>query len=281
MNGSRKRTIPWRGAAVCAVVLCGAALAATHRDSRALAVADGVLAAVAPDGAWEKIAALKFEFAVVNRGEAAKSWKHVWDTRGGRYRVEGEGPDGEHCLVLFDVNTRKGEAWALKAGEIKGNPDEQMNKSVQAWYWSRVDNPETLSKYLEFAYGRFINDTYWLLMPLKMKDPGVNLNDDGEKSLEGKTFDVVKLTFEGVGLTPGDTYRVFVDRTTRLVDRWEYNSQGQDAKERTVWIWKDWTNVGPLRLSLTKTRLDGKSSISFRKVEALAEIPAGSFKGPN
>jgi len=281
MNGRRKRTIPWWTAGACLVLVCGVAPAATHRDPRALAVADGVLAAVAPAGAWEEVAGLRFEVAVAKKGEAVKTWKHVWDRREGRYRVEGEGPDGDHCIVLFNVNTRKGEAWILTKGEIKGNPDEQMNKSVQAWHWGRVENPETLSKYLEFAYGRFINDTYWLLMPLRMKDPGVNLDDDGEKTLDGKTFDVVKMTFEGFGAAPGDTYWVFVDRTTHLVDRWEHGLQGRDAKDRTVWIWKDWTNVGPLRLSLTKTRPDGKNSNSFRKVEALAEIPAGSFKGPN
>jgi hypothetical protein len=281
MDGSMRRTIPWRTVAASLVFLCGAAPAATHRDPRALAVADSVVAAVAPAGAWEKIAGLRFEFAVVKKGEAVKTWKHVWDTREGRYRIEGEGPDGDHCLVLFNVNTRKGEAWILKAGQIKGNPDEQVNKTVQAWHWSRIEEQAALAKLLEFAHGRFLNDTFWLLMPLKMKDPGVNLDDDGEKTLDGKIFDVVKVTFEGAGSAPGDAYRVFADRTTHLVDRWEHSPQGPDAKERSVWIWKDWTNVGPLRLSLTRTRSDGGTSISFRKVEVLAEIPAGSFKGPN
>ena len=30
------------------------------------------------------------------------------------------------------------------------------------------------------AYGTWVNDTYWLLMPYKMKDPGVMLAHDGE-----------------------------------------------------------------------------------------------------
>ena len=33
------------------------------------------------------------------------------------------------------------------------------------------------------AYAIWVNDTYWLLMPYKMKDPGVTLAYDGE---EGK-----------------------------------------------------------------------------------------------
>ena len=72
-----------------------------------------------------------------------------------------------------------------------------------------------VKKALDRAYGRFINDTYWLLMPAKMQDPGVNLASEGEAAKDGKTYDVVRLTFgEGVGLTPQDTYWAYVSKAS-------------------------------------------------------------------
>ena len=49
---------------------------------------------------------------------------------------------------------------------------------------------------LERAYGAWVNDTYWLLMPYKLRDPGVNLAYDGEETLDGQTYDKLLLTFQ-------------------------------------------------------------------------------------
>ena len=167
---------------------------------------------------------------------------------------------------------------------------------------------------IQEAYGRFINDSYWLLMPLKMQDPGVNLDYDGEATRDGETYDVIKLTFDHVGLTPGDTYWVFVNRKTHLVDRWEYILQDEGgskekaaetpktagappaasadgsrtsatappprAPERTAWTWTDWQQFGPLKLATTKSKVGGSAVIQFRDVEVLKEIPEGAFDPP-
>ena len=57
------------------------ARAEARRDPKAVAVADAVEEAIAPGGAWGKIAGLKFSFTVVREGKPLKSFEHVWDTR--------------------------------------------------------------------------------------------------------------------------------------------------------------------------------------------------------
>ena len=47
-----------------------------------------------------------------------------------------------------------------------------------------------------------MNDAYWLLMPYKMRDPGVVLTLAGAEKKGEDAWDKVLLTFEGVGLTP-------------------------------------------------------------------------------
>lgn len=252
-------------AALCASAL-PPALAADRRDPKAVEVADAVARAIAPDGAWQKIAGLRFTFTVVRDGKPDRAFDHLWDTRAGRDRVEGEGPDKKKCVVIFDVATKTGEGWVLES-------------AAGAARWVKQEG-EAAGKLLEFGYGRFINDTYWLLMPLKLKDPGVNLDYEGRKDLAGAPHDVLKVTFNGVGLTPGDTYWVWVDPQTHLVDHWEFVLEGQTEKDRGAFDWKDWTTFGPLRLSTSKPMAGGKLAIVFQGVAALDAVPPGAFDPP-
>jgi len=107
--------------------------------------------------------------------------------------------------------------------------------------------PDTDSK---AAYARWVNDSYWLLAPLKLKDPGVQLRYQGR---EGK-FEVLRLSFAKVGLTPGDQYNFYIDPATHLVQRWDYMPK-LDVK--MTGTWEDYKNFGGLLLS-TEHRFAGK-----------------------
>src|SRR5438105_6747592 len=72
------------------------------------------------------------------------------------------------------------------------------------------------------AFQRWTNDSYWLLAPLKLRDPGVHLADKGDQQVEGKTYRVLEVSFESVGLTPKDKYNLYIDLEAVLVARWDY-----------------------------------------------------------
>jgi hypothetical protein len=211
----------------------GLAVAGTHRDPRAVEIANAVEQAVAPGGGWEKVAALQFNFRVAKDGEVKADYRHLWDVRTGKYRVDWTEPDGSGRCVIFDIATKQGKAYRHLLPPVARKPggeEEPLPNPIAGWFSM---NEIFTRKLVQDAYARFVNDSYWLLMPLKMKDPGVNLDYDGEVKRDGETYDVVKLTFDHVGLTPGDTYWVFVNRRTHLVDRWEYILQDEGvAKEK-------------------------------------------------
>jgi hypothetical protein len=299
-----------------------AAPAETRRDPRAVAVAESVMGAIAPDGAWQKVGVLRFTFSVVRGGAPLGEFHHLWEPATGMYRVEWKDKEGVERIVIFDVTSRQGRAWQKRpassgvrssgsagglapgsawaaAGADAGAADAARavaatGPAMAAGGWKEVEGTDEVKKLLERAYGRFINDTYWLLMPMKMEDPGVNLAYDGEKEIDGADYDVVKLTFNGVGLTPGDTYWVYVNRKTHLVERWEYILEGdvaearkraatggeEAAPKRTLWLWRDWQQFGPIRLSTLKTQPGGDVSIMFKDVAVLGEAPAGAFDPP-
>jgi hypothetical protein len=96
------------------------------------------------------------------------------------------------------------------------------------------------------AYQRWTNDSYWLLMPLKVLDGGVKLESGGTQKVEGQKYDVLKMSFESVGLTPGDHYNLYVDPQTHRVIRWDYMPA---PEKKTSGTWEDYQKFGPLTLA--------------------------------
>jgi len=237
------------------LALAPAARSAADADPEARQVAERVMEALGGAEAWSQVRLVHFGFA----GRRT----HDWDRSAGRHRVEGETRDGEHYLVIEDLDSRQGRAW-LDGEEVHG---------------------ERAAELLETAYGAWVNDTYWLLMPYKLLDPGVELTYQGTERIDGATYDVLGLTFDSVGLTPGDRYWAYVDRDSGLMDRWAYRlqSQPEDAAP-TVWLWQGWDWYGPdearVRLAPRREMLDGGRSLDLSPIEISDAVPEALFSGP-
>ncbi len=208
-------------------------------DAQAVRVADEVWQALGGDAAWNQARFLRFSFEVEKEGKILASYRHAWDRFTGRYRLEGT-KEGKPFVILFNLNDRTGKAW------VDGKPAD----------------PEKTRQMLEYGYGRFINDTYWFLMPYKMKDPGVHLAYEGEKSDDsGKKWQVVRLSFDkGIGLTSGDQYHAFIDPASHLMGRWDYELEGEEH-DKGSWNWTDWKKIGPLMLCPDKKQIGGNTMI--------------------
>ena len=243
--------------AALVVFFVTSAFAAETRDPAAVAVASRALQAMGGEHAFAALRTLKFDFVVERDGREVVRIHHVWDRWDGRYRLEGLNRDGKAALTLLNVQKAGvGRSW-LDGKELDG---------------------EALNKALERAYGRFINDTYWLLMPAKMQDAGVNLASEGESEKDGKTYDVVRLTFgDGVGLTPKDTYWAYVSRESGLMERWEFVLTDQEAKDREAFLWTDWQTVSGVRLAMAKSAVGGGTVIRFDHVSGSGAADDAAF----
>jgi len=206
--------------------------------------------------AWEKARYIAFTFNVVSGGKITTSFPQRWDRFTGQYRVSGKDQQGNDFDVILNTNTKQGKAW--KNG-------------------IEVNEPSIF----ELGYRRFINDTYWLLMPLKAMDPGVHREYVGERTDScGHTWDVVKLSFDqGIGLTPGDNYWMWVNRDTGLVDEWDMHLQNMKAEDLPLTVYfHDFKRVGGVLLS-TRREIRGKSSnIELADVQVLPDVPKGAFE---
>ncbi|MEO8217699.1 MAG: hypothetical protein ABI718_11515 [Acidobacteriota bacterium] len=227
-------------------------------DGAAVAVADQVMKALGGTRAWDDAHFLRFDFVSERDGKQNVIRSHWWDKWSGRHRVEGKTKDGEPYVVIENINTHAGgQAW--KNG-VKLSGDEER-------------------KFLDSAYGAWVNDTYWLLMPFKMKDPGVNLKDGGVETLDGKSWDKVLLTFENVGLTPKDRYFVSVNRSTHLVDQWCFILNGEDVPP-TCYQWKGWAKYGPIMLAPERDAVGTDRKLLFGNLAVTNDMPAAVFESP-
>ena len=113
------------------------------------------------------------------------------------------------------------------------------------------------------AHARWTNDSYWLLAPLKVLDYGAKLEYEGSKESEGVACEVLRVSFEGVGLTPGDQYVFYVDPKTKLLRAWDYIPNAETVMHGT---WEKYEKVGGLTLA-TEHNFAGKM-IRFANISA-------------
>jgi hypothetical protein len=249
-----------RAAGAALLFLVAVAAGAGERDARADAVGHELIAAMGGQAAWEKARQFRFDFVVVKEGREVARFAHVWDRYTGDYRLQGLDKAGAPYSVYFNVNTKAGTAF------VNGVAADGVERA----------------KRLESAYERFINDTYWLLAPWKIFDPGVRLAYEGERPCPGGgDCDVLKLSFDGVGLTPKDVYWLWISREGRRMVQWQYVLGGADEPPTTA-AWKDWQMLGGVLLSLDKPITGEPFEIRFDRVavgpardDALFKPPAG------
>lgn len=113
-----------------------------------------------------------------------------------------------------------------------------------------ITNPDSLTILLKDAYDMWINDSYWLLMPFKLNDPGVHKTYVGKMaSLNSAECDVISLSFEEVGVTPNNKYLIYFEKRSGYVIQWDYFKNKTDAQPILSTVWQDYKSYGNVKLS--------------------------------
>jgi hypothetical protein len=233
-------------------VLMAAAAAAQQADATARRAIE-----VMAGPAWEKARYFEFTMAVDRGNERAAAFPQRWDRVTGEYRVSGRDQKGNDFVVVMNSKTRKGRAW-LNGEEVKD---------------SRLD--ETLA----LGYRRFVNDTFWLLMPLTMLDPGAHRTAEGERTDScGRTWDVVKLTYDNGGFSPGDTYWAWINRDSGLVEEWDMKLAGVPDEEPPLSVmFHDYARFEGVLISTRRELRNKNQTVRIEALRVAAEVPKGAF----
>lgn len=195
---------------------------AAGSDAQAMQLADRTMDVMGGRANWD---------AVQTIGWTIFGRTHLWNKWTGQYRL-----DADTLTVVMNLTTGAGRAWS------KG---------------SEVTATDALAAILKDAKSIWINDSYWLVMPYKLKDSGVTLRYAGEKATEdGRPADMLTLTFKDVGDTPDNKYDVFVDRESGLVTQWCYYKLAADTTPRFTLPWTNWTAFGAIKLATGRGKVD-------------------------
>jgi hypothetical protein len=231
----------------------GAGSQYTFDDPEVTRIYNRMMEVMAPDGGWERARYLEFDWAI---GQNVR--RHRWDRWEGWARYETQA-QGQTQVVIFNTNDLStGRVW-LDGVEVTG---EEAQTRITA------------------AYRGHINDSYWLIMPYKWSDPGVRLRYLGEQTDDaGRRWEVVELAFDdGIGLTPQNMYRAFINPETGRMERW-HHFPSPDA-EAAPSDWTEWQRYGPIELAENRRGPDGLPRIFFPHLRVETSVPAGAFDPP-
>ena len=190
---------------------------AAESDSLAIQLADSVMVAMGGRANWDSTRYLTWNFFGMRT--------HVWDRYAERVRI-----DSHRDSLTYLINLRD------STGQIYHNG-------------LRLEDAAATSLVLD-GISIWINDSYWLVLPFKLKDSGVRLRYLGESAAKDKSpADLIELTFKEVGDTPQNKYHVWIDQRSGLLVQWAYFRHQEDTQPLFIQAWTDYRQYGKILLS--------------------------------
>jgi len=213
-------------------------------DPQAIALAEQVIEANGGKEGWENTNVIDWNFF--------GSRRLIWDKK--REHVRIDMVDGSMTGIL-DLKTMD--------CKLSLNGEEQSN-------------PDTLAKYAERLRRIWINDSYWLVFPFKLLDQGVNLEYLGTgKTEKGEDCDMIGLTFAGVGVTPDNKYKVWIDQDDHFVRQWAFFRNASDEEPAFISQFENYIRLGDIYLA------QARGDRNFGDVKVYNKVPKSVFKELN
>lgn len=191
-------------------------------DNLAIGIADSVMKYHGGRNAWDEVRFLQWDFF------GARNLS--WDKLESRVRID---VPKENAVYLLNYSQPE----LTGRVRVKGN---------------EVKDPEKLAEALRRVHSMFINDAFWLVHQFKLKDSGVTLKFVGEARVDPQAQRpsyIIDQTFAGVGDTPGNRYRLYVDKVTYRINTWQFYKDAADIVPTIETPWNGYLPHGDILLS--------------------------------
>ncbi|HEX6890511.1 MAG TPA: hypothetical protein VF141_07460 [Chryseolinea sp.] len=200
-----------------------------NSDPRAVQLADSIMAAMGGRRNWDNTRYISWNFG----GRSL-----TWDKKDNRVRIESP---KDSIIYLVDLDKLQGKV------SVKGQ---------------EITEADSLKKMLTKGKSIWINDSYWLVMPFKLKDTGLTIKYVGEDTmLTGIKCNVLELTFNDIGDTPQNKYRIFVDANDNLVKQWSYYSNSNQDSANFTRPWDNYQKYGDILISADRSDGAGPKNV--------------------
>ncbi|UCF20155.1 MAG: hypothetical protein JSU87_01740 [Gemmatimonadota bacterium] len=192
---------------------------------------DAWIAAAGGPHAWRQVADLRYTVTTVwfdsTGTETRRRPRYVWGKKDPqRARIERDEPEG-HYVQAHDG---RGTIWATLDGQTLADKTKAAREVL-------------------YVSGDVM---YWIGLPYKLRDPGVNL---GSIAADSTGLAGVRVTFgEGIGQHSGDRYFYYFDEGSPFPVEVHYIEEGSSNVNRTKW--SDFQRAGPITYVGTRTYYD-------------------------
>jgi hypothetical protein len=211
-------------------------------DTAAVSIANEVMKALGGRKNWNKARFFTWNFF----GEQ----RHFWDRQTGDIRIESL---SSNLIILMNVHSKKGKVF------VNGQ---------------EITQADSLKKYMDMGVQMWENDSYWLVMPFRLIEPGVMLKYlDEDVAQTGETADVIEVSFTSGPFT-GKKYLVYVDKVNRFVIQWSIYSKADNEDPTLVTGWSDYEKYHNIWLA------SGRGRHEITDIAVVDSFPAHTFTAP-
>lgn len=217
---------------------------AEESSSRAIAIADSVVWAYGGRKAYDNNRYFSWNFFGVR--------DLVWDKKEKRVRIDFP---AKKTIYLLDFNDMSGRV------QFEGK---------------EVIDTTAKKELLQQAYSMWVNDSYWLVYQFKLKDSGVTLSYSGQTEGDpekGRPCYIIDQTFVGIGDTPENRYRLYIDRKTYKINAWQFFKNATDEEAAITTPWK-----GELKLNGITLSADRGGRFQLGNISTPTKVEDARFK---
>jgi hypothetical protein len=141
--------------------------------------------------------------------------------------------------------------WQPKTDTVTYEVKDKEGKVTKATYQrSQLDSQsDDVKKNVD---PNFLNDQYWLLLPLHAASDGATVTDEGQQQapLAKTSADKIVVKYAGGGYSPGDTWDIYVGADHRIVEMTYHRAVPVPGAPNVVMAtWAGYQKAGPLLVS--------------------------------
>ena len=210
-------------------------------DPKAKALAERVLQQMGGTEGWEATRFISWAFI---------GQYQIWDKQQQQFRWE-----KDSLVAVLDIQNRTGKVY------VRGQA---------------LQDEEKVRSLLDHAYGQWVYNSFWLLMPFRLLDAETNLEYAGEGHTQtGAPADILEVTFpeEGQG-----KYLVWIEKSEALVTQWAFFSDSTSTTPVFIRRWSDYGDYGSIKLAADRSSL--QSDLRLHRIAVPAHVPDTVFYSP-
>ena len=222
--------------------------------------AERIASAYGGHDAFARTRTLAFDFVSYEDGVEKARFHHVMALAGGPCLYETDATTFARSPFLDDqTHSWKPIGLTLPAGRLTAKVD-RVHRTGDVRVDGEPQSPELVRRVVE----RINNDSFWLLLPFQLRDPGVRLTESGPVTLpEGRPAVALSLAFgTDAGATPADRWTMFVDPASARILKTRVDLQNSASFVEAEWD----GSVETGGLDLADRRTIGKRLIRFERI---------------